>query len=283
MIRRYHRHERFSRKIAADPAAQVEQERARAAERDFILDCFDFLEGRNTDGAARAEAEYDRLRKLVSEAKRRALVGADPLNMSGHSRRGIQQKRAGMEGRFEVGHKRVESPYSGETEIARVNVRHDALEHMHARRQITDAEKVAGDRFVCLCEMASIGGARAVDYSRTPVDGGRIADNLSDQVMSATKELAEVRKCLGETGMRILEMVLVSGLTIRQVAAADAYTANRKRSELYAGRRFKEALGDLALMWAARGRERGKMGAWMDVGARAENRPEFREPMVVVR
>ncbi len=284
MIHRYRRHERFSRKVAADPAAQIEQERARMSERDFALDCLDFVEGRDTEGAARAKAEHDRLRKQVSEAKRRALVGADPLNLTGHSKRAKQPARAGMEGRFELGHKCVKGPYSGEAESVRVNIRHDVLEHMHARRGISDAEKAAGDRFVQLCEMASIGGARAVDYSRTPVDGGGIADTLSEQVMRAAKDLAQVRNCLGETGMRILEMVLVSGLTLRQVAATNAYETvkwKRKRSEQYIGRRFKEALADLALLWAAHGRKRGKMSSWMGDGARAEHRPDLHEHSVV--
>jgi hypothetical protein len=83
MLHLFRRHERFDKAAAGNPELQLKLETERQAARDFALDCVEFIEGRQTPGAERAKAEHDRLLKQNKEARRRALCGADPLNLTG--------------------------------------------------------------------------------------------------------------------------------------------------------------------------------------------------------
>jgi hypothetical protein len=234
----------------------------------------------------------------VKASRESGAAQANPLGIGVAARRKDRGRdRSGKEGKFEAGQKEIRNPYTGTPEYARVNIRHDVLEHMASRNRISDAEKAAGDRFVALVEQSNISGARAIDYGRPPVDGGGIADNLSATVMDATKELARIKGFLGETGYRILDHVLIRGFSIAQVAA-QANGSPNTRTELYVGRRFKEALTDLAMLWGTRapdakapaivdgaliiaGRPRsGRAGVgigWISENGQATDRPDIRD------
>lgn len=196
------------------------------------------------------------------------------------------QMVAGKEGRFELGTKTVDDPFQfdpndpGADPLVRrrvnvaANVKHDVLEHMHSRRQIDDAEKAAGERFMRLVERSGIGGARAIDYGRAKVDGGKLADNLSVSVMAATEELADVRKHVGASAYSILQRILVAGGTIKQ-AARDLYRSDSPRWAEFLGKRLKEILGEVAEHWGLKAGDTSKLRSWIGEN-RATNRPDLR-------
>lgn len=117
----------------------------------------------------------------------------------------------------------VDDPYStgGSTERISVvrSIRDDPLGHMHARRQIDDAQYSAGRHWQRLHERANVGGVQSVDTTKEPVDGGRFPDLLSDGQRKALDGLRSAKQALGTFGLQIIEDVLARRMFIYQIAA----------------------------------------------------------------
>lgn len=139
----------------------------------------------------------------------------------------------------------VEDPYDAGRLVVSRSLRDDPLARLHARHHIDDAQYAAGRAWQAFYEAAEIGGARAIDPTREPVDGGgRVPDPITDRQQHAVRELSRLGRALGEDGDALIRDVLGRRLFIEQVAAKreDFSEAGIK----YLGRRFRECLETLA-------------------------------------
>ncbi len=111
---------------------------------------------------------------------------------------------------------------SGETEkiIAIRSIRTDPLAWLHAHRHIDDAQFYAGRYWQELHQRAGLGNIQSVDTTKEPVDGGGVRDLVSDGQMDAIKKLRVASVHLGVIGERLVQDVLVHGMSIGQVAAS---------------------------------------------------------------
>lgn len=132
-----------------------------------------------------------------------------------------------------------------------INVRESAISLL-ASRKVLDAHHVrAADRFRALWETMGGKGASAIDYSREPVDGGRIAEPIRASQLDAGKQLAAVSRLLGPRFYK-----LVSGVCGEGHSLVDMYPAKRQR--LTATDNLRAALDDMAEMWGMRTRVHGR-------------------------
>lgn len=143
----------------------------------------------------------------------------------------------------------VPDPYStdGGTVIVLRSLRDDPLAALHSRGQVDTAQFLAGRHWQRSYELSEIGQVGAIDPTREAVDGGRPREILSDAYMRATKEIDLARKTLGQEGESIVHDVLIRGMPLLHVAAARGATAEREI--LYIGRRFRECLETLAVLY----------------------------------
>ncbi len=206
------------------------------SERDFILDCLDFLEGRDTDGAARAKAEHDRLRKQVSEAKRRALVGADPLNLTGHSKPSKTKPATAAPPVIQIGM------------ITRVV---SSMERLRGRNKLNRQQAQAGEHYRSAFELvhSSLGGA--MDFDRVRAGTGSHA--IADAVVSAGQTLTAARSLLGRQNSLVVEQIVCHGRTVEECARLlYGYRDGEKvaaRDANFVGRQLRESLTQLGQLW----------------------------------
>jgi hypothetical protein len=140
----------------------------------------------------------------------------------------------------------VDDPYEAGARVAAVvSLRDDPLRRLRARNQIDEAQFLAGRHWQRLCEEAEIGGIRAVDTTREPVDGGRQRDLLTDRQRQAAEGLIRAAHALGREGDALVRDVLGRRLFIEQAAVLRGATT--QRGTAYVGRRLRECLETLAV------------------------------------
>ena len=126
------------------------------------------------------------------------------------------------------------------------STRDDPLGDMHARNMIDEAQYQAGRAFQNDFETAER-GPRAVDPGKEYVDGGLAPEPISEAQRRAGRQLAVVYAQLGIDGSAIVHDVLVHCRTRKQVAQSRGLEG--KSWEEYFGRRFRECLDCLALVY----------------------------------
>lgn len=83
------------------------------------------------------------------------------------------------------------------------------------RKDATEAQQQAAIRFKAMYERAQLGGARAVDPSLEPVDGGWInPEAVFESGADARREWQRVRSLLGYHDFRLVEMVVIGEVGI---------------------------------------------------------------------
>ena len=122
------------------------------------------------------------------------------------------------------------------------NLRESAIEPLHARGKLDDAQKEAADRFRALWEACGGAGAGAMDYSRTHVDGGGARDPISERQVDAGKELASIRMLLGKRNYDLVCKVCGQGLSFSDITT-DA------RAKLTMADNLRDSLNDLAQLY----------------------------------
>lgn len=159
----------------------------------------------------------------------------------------------GAEGRVEYGARIIDDPLeAGQRYSAKANVRESSIDHMHSRGRIDASQKLAGDRFRKLWEMASVGRNQAMDTTKEPVDGGGAGDPISDELIKASQELARVMRGVGSVGSALLIDMVGEGKLLKDVAAKWSNTGGivrGERAEGYITGRVVEALDDLVRIW----------------------------------
>lgn len=161
--------------------------------------------------------------------------------------------KAGAEGHFELGERMVDDPLeAGQRYHAKVNVRESSIDHMHSRGRIDASQKLAGDRFRKLWEMASVGRNQAMDTTKEPVDGGGSGDPISDELIKASLELSRVMRQVGQIGSTLLIDIIGEGKLLKDVASKWSNmggVVRGERAEGYVTGRVVEALDDLVRIW----------------------------------
>lgn len=142
----------------------------------------------------------------------------------------------------------VEDPYERGSHITAISsFRDDPLGRLHARGQIDEAQYQAGRRWQSLFEAAQIGGIKAMDTTKEPVDGGSAPEVLTDRQQKAIKELNALYPILGKEGSALVRDVLGNRMFMEQVADARKMNTCPDSSDMrYLGKRFRECLECLA-------------------------------------
>lgn len=122
------------------------------------------------------------------------------------------------------------------------NLRESAIETLHARGKLDDAQKKAADRFRATWEACGGAGAGAMDYSRTHVDGGGARDPISERVVIAAGDLRECRMLLGARNYALVCKVCGQGLSFGDISK-DA------RAKLTMADNLRDSLNDLAQLY----------------------------------
>lgn len=134
----------------------------------------------------------------------------------------------------------VPDPYvMGST--ARVKRRLSPVRLMLSRREISEGHVRACEAFLAVVEAAEFGGAKAIDYTREPVDGGSVAQPLSPSALAAGRELVTIARLVGKIGYDLLTRIVVMEHGVSQVALTWPCPGDRKRREGYVKGRLVEA------------------------------------------
>ena len=143
----------------------------------------------------------------------------------------------------------VADPYSTVGERIQVlrSIRDDPVAGMHARGQVDDAQLAAAREWQRFYEGSEVGSIRAIDPAKEAVDGGRMQDPISDRQIRASAEMAKADKRLGYDGKMLVMDILGRRLSIRE--AAERRGEFTRSGWEYTGRRFRECLESLAVLW----------------------------------
>jgi hypothetical protein len=136
------------------------------------------------------------------------------------------------------------SPGQPRVQVVR-NLRDDPLAAMHAARQIDGVQFAAGQHWQFAYLRCEIGGVKAIDPAKEAVDGGMLADPLSNVQQKAIKDICRARADLGAWGDGLVRDVLGRGVTLAK--AADARGLLGEYDRKYLGRRFRECLDTLSV------------------------------------
>jgi hypothetical protein len=173
-------------------------------------------------------AEYQARQKEAEEAKKRDRQSRDLLRNA---------QVAAME---------TVDPISGDKIVVLRSTRNDPLAALHARKHIDEAQYHGGRAFQHDFE-AIEHGAKAVDPSQPYVDCSVVARGVSDSFSKALVRLNAANKELGQNGAALTRDVLITGLSIAQVAEKRGVGGEIELK--YLGRRFRECLDCLALVY----------------------------------
>jgi hypothetical protein len=158
----------------------------------------------------------------------------------------------GYDGKFEQGFMEVVDPFEGDslkTITVAVNIKHDIVKNMFARRQIGEHQYRAGNKFLGIVQSSQACSGLAVDPTREPVDGSGDSTGILDNRLRAARELARIREFLGIRDYRIARFMICR--------EPDAYQSPKSRwDNEYLNRRFREVLTDLAIYFQFMGKPR---------------------------
>lgn len=125
---------------------------------------------------------------------------------------------------------------------ATINAKESAVSAMFARKLLDEAQALSATRFRMLWETLGGKGAGALDYSKEPVDGGKIAEPIDLRQMQAGIELKRCRELLGERGYKLVSQVCGEGYQISELV-------DGKRAQLSLMDALRGFLDDLSVMW----------------------------------
>lgn len=232
------RHERFTWVIAADPAAQIAYEADREQARDLMLGGIDYIVGNDTAEASAFVAELERLRRRNSEAKRRALCGADPLNITGHT----TGKAA-----------KVKKEIAGDPieQVGHIHRRVPAMNRLRGKNKLDARQTQAADCYRDAFELVHSGLGGSMDFER--IRGGGGFAGPAEAVLIASQMLRGAKGVVGERAVVVIEHVICHGRgieeTTRMIYGYEDGQTTVTRDVNYIGRTLREALTDLAHVW----------------------------------
>jgi hypothetical protein len=123
-------------------------------------------------------------------------------------------------------------------------IRDDPLARLQRAGYIDEAQYAAGRAMQGFYERAEIGGLKAMDTTKEPVDGGGAYEILTEKIQQATAEIIRLEAALGKEGAALVRSILVAGLFCRQYAKQNDLQS--ERAQRYIATRFRECLDTLA-------------------------------------
>jgi hypothetical protein len=116
----------------------------------------------------------------------------------------------------------VQNPLAafGDTDTIRVmrNLRDDPLAGFHSRKQIDQASYLSGREWQRCYEVLMVGGLKAMDFTKEPVDGGGRSDTSTEAQNRARRKLDAASDALGRTNDLLVRRILGDGRSIAEVA-----------------------------------------------------------------
>jgi hypothetical protein len=182
-----------------------------------------------------ALAEYQRAQQAAEDAKKRDRKSQDLLRNA---------RVAAME---------VDDPISGDKIVVLRSIRNDILGNMHAKKYIREDQYWAGREYQSFFEIAQ-GQQQACDPSQPYVDQSFRHRGVSVTLSEALASLNKANRALGQEGSALTLDVLIDGMSIAQSAEKRKLTSEAELK--YIGRRFRECLDCLALVYGFAMRER---------------------------
>ena len=135
--------------------------------------------------------------------------------------------------------------------------RDDPLAGMLSRGVISEDLFAAGRCWQGHHEAATIGSVTAIDPTKSAVDGGRVPEPITDRQIRAIRALARADAALGARDQALICESLGARISLADAARRRNWPGERGVN--YAGRRFRDALDTLAVLWGFRtGRSGGK-------------------------
>lgn len=134
------------------------------------------------------------------------------------------------------------------------NSRESYAGFLYARKAITQAEHMAATRIRQAYEGIGGAGAKAMDYTKEPVDGGGHGEPISQRQLMFGRVLKDASLFLGPQGYDLVIKLAGQGLWPKDLSQ------DKGRRE-YWGKRFTECLETLAVHW---GYQRQRSRAWID-------------------
>lgn len=125
--------------------------------------------------------------------------------------------------------------------------RDDPLAALHASGQIDSVQFLSGRHWQYCHERSEVGTVKAIDPGKEAVDGGRLADPISQVQQRAIADLGKARRALGDEGNGLVRNILGEGLTVRQAAERRGKFSEAERK--YVGKRFRECLDTLSVVF----------------------------------
>lgn len=125
---------------------------------------------------------------------------------------------------------------------APVNIRESTFTALKGRGVLDQQQIIVARKFLGYYEAMGGSGAKAIDYSKEPVDGGGAREAISDRQVEAGFRLKEARDQIGARAYVIVERIIGEGYTIAQISHSHR---ERTTNADY----LKHALDDLAALW----------------------------------
>lgn len=141
----------------------------------------------------------------------------------------------------------AESPSNPKATPAQFDMRENYAGYLWARKHIDDAEKRAADRVRAAYERMGGAGARAIDYSREQVDGGQIAQTITDAHLLAAADLRHIHTVLGPEGYHLVVSFSGEGKWPKEFS--------RENDMPRPGQLFRQCLAALAESWGWKTRQ----------------------------
>lgn len=144
----------------------------------------------------------------------------------------------------------VDDPFEvGAKILVMRSTRNDPIADMHARGHLSDCEYATARHWERAYEDSAIGGVPAMDPGKESVDGGKMAEVLTDRQIKAIKELKLAREELGNAGNWLIIQVLGTKKTIEDVAWEWKQAKRDSAGCKYIRRRFHECLSTLSVLF----------------------------------
>ncbi len=146
----------------------------------------------------------------------------------------------------------VDDPYEpGATIVVLRERREDPLFRLHSHHQVDQAQFMAGRAYQRDWETAER-GARAIDPTREAVDGGQLAEPVTEGQRKARIRLVRIQRELGRKAYKLVHAVLINGQHIEHYA--QGLGVRGESWMLYYGRAFRDALDTLAVEYNLAGK-----------------------------
>jgi len=141
-------------------------------------------------------------------------------------------------------------PFEGDKKITVVrNAREHSISYLHHQRVIDDDQLIAANEFRRRYEAAMLGSSQSIDYSRIRVDGGVVAEPLTERMQEAHKWLAEASQVpgVGLIGYALLVNVCGESKSLKDVASSwkGIHAPGSSRNAGYISARLCEALDEI--------------------------------------